>query len=320
MTNAPDTLAGWLNEVERLVAEAGNLREWIAWTNDLPELQLGGKRLRARLLHAVASGLGVVDDRAAILAAAIEMVHNASLFHDDVIDNAALRRGQPALHTNNGARFAIMTGDLCFARAMQLLTRLDNLTVYRRVGKAVVDLAAGQLAESVPVPPSSRTLDHYNYIVDRKTGSLISLSVGLPGVLAELAPEQQEQLFQAGILLGRAFQIADDMLDLAFDTDQTGKDVLRDLNEGKLTFPYLLLMEIGTPEQRQRLLAELGNGDTTLAAPILALARETDLIAKVSDHLENSLKEVERLFKKIPEWSDNGEFFQLCRTIAFRTR
>jgi geranylgeranyl pyrophosphate synthase len=308
-----------LANVEELVAEAGDLREWITWTDDLPELQLGGKRARARLLLATAASLGVLGEPAAVLAATVEMIHNASLFHDDVIDNADLRRGAPTLHSQNGNRFAIMTGDLCFARAMQLITRLDNLEIYRRVGQAVVDLAAGQLAESTP-GPANGGLEHYYRIVDRKTGSLLSLCVGLPGVLADLPPDQKDGLFRAGELLGRAFQIADDMLDLSSDTEHTGKDALRDLHEGRLTWPYLTMLELAAPSQRKILQAVLDDAGTATPTTLRQMAQEVGLFDHVRRCLDDHLAQARILVENVPRWQDGKAFFQVCSALAHRTR
>lgn len=317
--SAHDAIDAALREVDRRVRDAGDLGQWITWTDDLPELALGGKRLRARLLLTCAASLDVLDDRAVTLAAAVEMIHNASLFHDDVIDNAHLRRGRLTLHTDNGNRFAIMTGDLCFARAMELVTALDNLAVYRRVGRAVVDLAAGQLAESLPPPPDGG-LDHYRYVADRKTGSLLSLAVGLPGTLANLGADDEENLYRAGRLLGRVFQMADDLLDVTSTAAETGKDVFRDLRESRLTYPYLLLLRFLDDQPRARLLAAATGGPMPSHEDIRAWIRETNLEARATDELAQLLDDIHALVLAVPTWSDGDAFFDLCRAMAYRRR
>jgi geranylgeranyl pyrophosphate synthase len=232
----------WLARVATKVGEAGDLRSAYLDGRAPQTLALHGKMVRARLLLLAADALGALGEPAADLAAGVEMIHNASLLHDDVVDQATMRRGHAALYRTDGACFAIMAGDVCFARAMGLICRAEQLAVYRAVARAVADLATGQLAEWVARDADALPFEHYFSIIDRKTGSLISLCLELAGVLAGASDENLRRLCDAGRLLGRAFQVADDMLDFRADAADTGKDAFADLAEGKLTYPYLAIL------------------------------------------------------------------------------
>jgi len=309
----------WLEKVDALVAEAGDMRPLYPRPEAAPTLRLGGKRVRARLLLRTAHVLGSLDEAAVILAAAIEMVHNASLFHDDVIDQAQKRRGGPALHTEAGSRQAVMTGDVCFAKGMELICRVNIEPVYHAVSRAVVDLASGQLAEAAHWGDRSLTLDRYFFIVDRKTGALLSLCLELPGILAGPSDEKLSHLGHAGRLLGRLFQVADDMLDLAESSDQTGKDPFRDLAQGRLTFPYLLLLREGTEADQQTLLDALGNGDSA-REQIRELVRANGLQAKVEKYLADMLAEVREILVATLGEAPAADLLEYCESLAYRKK
>jgi geranylgeranyl pyrophosphate synthase len=299
-----------------LVDEAGELASLFTPKNACAPV-LKGKQVRARLLLLAARALDALNDDAVSLAAALEMIHNASLLHDDVIDGATKRRGATCLHVEHGARVAIMVGDLFFARAMALVCRCDKLPVYQAVSRAVVDLAAGQVADSQDTRDGDTDLNHYFAVVDRKTGSLVSLCLELPAILAGLPPGTQRELSEAGRLLGRLFQAADDLLDLNGDHEHTGKDSLQDLRQGKLTFPYLVLLELCDESERAALRAQLRSGDAD-PAYVAELARRHQLLAAVRPRLEAWIEQITARFRAVPRWQDQGAFLDFCRRLAER--
>jgi octaprenyl-diphosphate synthase len=314
-----DRLAPWLDYVAAQVREAGDLTPAHPPGVQPPRLPLRGKLVRARLLLLAADALGVLDRPAADLAAGVEMIHNASLLHDDVIDQATMRRGETAVYRANGNRFAIMAGDVCFSKAMELICRANCLPVHQAVARAVADLSTGQLTEWVRRGDAAMSFADYFDIVDRKTGALIALCLETPGILAGLAAAPVGALHDAGRLLGRAFQIADDMLDLDAEQAETGKDVYADLAEGKPTYPYLLILHGG--DRRAAALVRRALGDphfpaAELRAAIFANGLRQDVQTFLRDCVERSRAMLEPVFGPV---STVG-LFRHFEDLAFRRR
>nr|WP_261977011.1 polyprenyl synthetase family protein [Bowdeniella nasicola] len=200
----------------------------------------GGKRMRPMLvLLAAHLGDGVNEDveRAAV---GVELTHLATLYHDDVMDSAALRRGAPAAHEVWGNTVAILTGDLLFARASQIVASLGAEAV-RIHAETFERLCLGQLHETLGVADGQDPVAHYIDVLADKTGSLIATSARYGAMFAGAPAEQIAVLERYGEKVGVAFQLADDVIDLASDSETTGKTPGTDLREGVDTMPILLL-------------------------------------------------------------------------------
>ena len=309
----------WLGRVERQVKASGDLSEIYSNGHDSRPLPLTGKMVRSRLLLMVADLLGVLGDHAAELAAGIEMIHNASLIHDDVVDQVDLRRGQNALYKTDGNRFAIMAGDVCFAKAMELICRTDHLRIYQAVARSVVDLAVGQLTEWARNGDQEVSFEQYFSVIDKKTGSLIVLCLELPGILARLPEDALERLRSAGRLLGRAFQVADDLLDLDDGQGCTGKDAFSDLAEGKLTYPYLVLFN--SENEQVRSLVRQALGHLNFPAAILRQAvYENGLLDNVRDFLTECIDQSKVILRPLFGIEHAQGLFQYFEKLAFRSR
>ena len=210
-----------------------------------------------------------------------------------------------------------MAGDVCFAKAMTLICRTDHLAVYRTVSKSVVDLSTGQLSEWINHDQKDPSFDRYFSIVDKKTGSLIALCLELPGILANLPGESLAQLRKAGRLLGRAFQVADDMLDL--DTDpKTGKDAFSDLAEGKLTYPYLLVLQ-GDDEAAALVRKALGHPEFPTSG-LCKVMFANGLRQQVVIFLEDCLQQSRALLTPLFGEDCVAELFLFFERLAFRNR
>ncbi len=205
-------------------------------------IEAGGKRLRPVLVILSAQFGAGVDDRVRQAAVATELTHLASLYHDDVMDSAPLRRGAPSAHEVWGNSVAILVGDLLFARASQLVAELGPKAV-RIQADAFERLVLGQLNETLGPREGEDPIEHYLGVLADKTGSLIAASAhygalfsGAPQPAVDAAVEYAEKV-------GVAFQLADDVIDLVSDADTTGKTPGTDLREGVATMPVLLLRD-----------------------------------------------------------------------------
>lgn len=177
------------------------------------------------------------------LAEITEMIHTASLVHDDVVDEAELRRGVPTVHASFGNRVAVLAGDFLFAQSSWYLANLDNLEVVKLLSQVIMDLAEGEIQQGLNRFDTSLSIDAYLEKSYYKTASLIANSCKAAGVLSEVSPEMASNLYNYGRHLGLAFQIVDDLLDFTSSADTLGKPAGSDLRSGNLTAPVLYAME-----------------------------------------------------------------------------
>lgn len=177
------------------------------------------------------------------LAEITEMIHTASLFHDDVVDQSQLRRGAPTVHGLFGNRVAIQAGDFLFAQASWYLADLDNLTVVKLLSEVIKDFAEGEIQQGFNRFDTSLTLDAYLKKTYYKTASLIANSAKAAGILSGVSSPMAQSLYNYGREVGLAFQIVDDILDFTRSTDELGKPAGSDLRDGNLTAPVLFALE-----------------------------------------------------------------------------
>lgn len=205
-------------------------------------IEAGGKRLRPVLVILAAQFGEGVDDRVRQAAVATELTHLASLYHDDVMDSATLRRGAPAAHEVWGNSVAILVGDLLFARASQLVAELGPEAV-RIQADAFERLVLGQLHETLGPREDDDPIEHYLQVLADKTGSLIAASAHYGALFAGAGQQAIDAVVEYAEKVGVAFQIADDVIDLVSDAEMTGKTPGTDLREGVATMPVLLLRD-----------------------------------------------------------------------------
>jgi octaprenyl-diphosphate synthase len=202
-------------------------------------LGAGGKRMRPLLSVLVARACGVDLDQAVAAGCAAELIHTATLFHDDVVDEGSVRRGRPAARMIYGNGVAVLVGDFCLARGLDLVAATGSIVMVRSLAATVTEMAEGEVAQLEGAGDPEVTIPAYLRVVDRKTASLMAWCARVGGVLPG---PLDAALGRYGRALGRAFQIVDDILDCA-DERTTGKSAGRDLQEGKLTMPVLLACE-----------------------------------------------------------------------------
>lgn len=205
-----------------------------------------GKSLRPAIVFLMSRATMIDRDitpRHRRLAEITEMIHTASLVHDDVIDTAEVRRGIPTVNHDFGNRVAILAGDFLFAQASWYLANLDNLEVVKLLSKVITDFAEGEISQSLTAFDTSLTLEDYLEKSFYKTASLIAGSSKAAGVLSGISIAQSDQLYNFGKNLGIAFQIVDDILDFTGSTESLGKPAGSDLQQGNLTAPVLFAME-----------------------------------------------------------------------------
>ena len=224
-------------------------------------MEAGGKRFRP-LLVLLAAQTGTHPDSDAVVTAAcvVELTHLASLYHDDVMDEAALRRGADSANARWDNHVAILTGDFLFSKSSELTADLGADAV-RIQAETFTRLVEGQILETVEPAEDADRLAHYLDVVAGKTGSLIATSARYGARFGGATREVEEALTAYGEIVGSAFQLSDDILDIASDSDESGKTPGTDLREGVLTLPVLLALASTDPDDAP--LRELLTGDLT---------------------------------------------------------
>lgn len=206
----------------------------------------GGKRLRPAIVLLVSRATSAdqsIYSSHRRLAEITEMIHTASLVHDDVVDEAELRRGVPTVHASFGNRIAVLAGDFLFAQSSWYLANLNNLEVVKLLSQVIMDLAEGEIQQGLNRFDTNLSIDAYLEKSYYKTASLIANSCKAAGVLSEVSPEMAMNLYNYGRHLGLAFQIVDDLLDFTSSADTLGKPAGSDLRSGNLTAPVLYALE-----------------------------------------------------------------------------
>lgn len=205
-----------------------------------------GKRVRPAIVLLVSRATMMGQDittRHRRLAEITEMIHTASLVHDDVVDEAELRRGVPTVHSSFGNRIAVLAGDFLFAQSSWYLANLDNLEVVKLLSQVIMDLAEGEIQQGLNRFVTHLSIEEYLQKSYYKTASLIANSSKAAAVLSESSINLVEDMFNYGRHLGLAFQIIDDILDFTGSTEALGKPAGSDLKSGNLTAPVLYALE-----------------------------------------------------------------------------
>jgi len=279
----------------------------------------GGKRLRP-LLTLIASHFGDSTRKEIIPAAVVcELTHLATLYHDDVMDEAPLRRGVESANNRWGNTIAILTGDYLFSKASDLLADLGPEAV-RLQARTFERLVIGQIMETQGPQNVEDPLSHYMRVVGDKTGSLIATSARFGAMLSGAPREITETLTKFGEQIGIAFQLADDVIDIASESNESGKTPGTDLREGVLTLVTLNVIASGKSEdaELQRLLSAPIYDEETVQQVLRAL-RNHDGLSQAREQLSQVAKEARVALGPLPVNSATGALFSLCDAVIDRS-
>jgi len=205
----------------------------------------GGKRVRPAVLLMAARLCGCAGERAVRYAAVVEFIHTATLVHDDIIDDSALRRGRQSVHSQWGNDVTVLLGDYLYIKSMALALTYDRLDIVRVLCDVTLKMIEGEIYQLTKNGDATITEEEHFDIIRRKTAYLFGGSVQIGGMLGRVTKEQEEALQQYGFNLGIAFQLVDDLLDFTGDLAALGKPVGADLVEGKMTLPLIHLLQQG---------------------------------------------------------------------------
>ncbi|MGQ9618877.1 MAG: polyprenyl synthetase family protein [Candidatus Aminicenantia bacterium] len=220
-----------------------------------------GKMIRPAILLFVAKHYGVKGEEPVFIASAIELLHTASLIHDDLIDNSYLRRGKPSFHKNWGSDLTVLLGDYLFIKAVYLVMKSGNPFVIRALSSSASKMVEGEIEEIKKRGSLDIKMKEYFSILEKKTASLFSLSAEIGGLLGGAPSKELEVLKVYGSNIGISFQLIDDLLDIIATEEELGKPTLSDLREKKPTLPFIFLFRENRDNIKEKVKLVFEDGD-----------------------------------------------------------
>ncbi len=287
-------------------------------------LSAGGKRLRPAMVALSARAICAEPDLARLnsVAASVELVHMATLIHDDVVDNTAMRRGKPTANAVYGNGVAVLTGDFLLARSMRILAVDGDLRIIRLVSDMTIEMSEGEVMEILATGNPKISPERYYEILRKKTAVFIEGCCRCGAMLAGGTQDQVDALAEYGYRLGMAFQIADDLLDYTGDPLVTGKPVGSDLRDGRATLPFLLALNEAEAADRDSLLAAFGNAtlsDAAVADAVHTLARY-DVFERTRAAAREHVEMAEAALEQLPNSCARECFAALTHYVVQRDR
>jgi heptaprenyl diphosphate synthase len=313
-----DSVSAQLEVVEAALLRAAEAKTPLVTDAAQHIIAAGGKRFRP-LLVVLSSHLGprVLPAEVVQAAVVVELTHVASLYHDDVMDDARIRRGSPSANVRWGNSVAIMVGDFLFARASDIVSELGTEFV-RLQARTFARLVQGQIAETVGPAVGQDPLEHYLQVVADKTGSLIATSAVFGSMIACADGVVQKSLAEFGEEIGIVFQLSDDIIDIT--SDVTGKTPGTDLREGVPTLPTLLARQ-STDVADRRLLELLDSDlrDDSALAEVLHLLRRHRAIEQARNEVRRRAETARSLLSPLPPGPARFALEELCDTVVTRS-
>jgi octaprenyl-diphosphate synthase len=259
-----------------------------------------GKHLRPALVALIANALGKAGDAHVTVAVIIEMVHLATLVHDDVMDEAEIRRSRLTLAANWGNEIAVLFGDCLFAHALKLAASFPTPEICRAVASATNTVCTGEILQTQHRRDFSFTREKYFKVIEMKTAELFALSCDLSACLSGADSETRHQLRQFGLAFGTAYQLYDDCVDLFGEEAIAGKSLGTDLAKGKLTLPVLLVWERATALERTRVENWINNWESETIKPLGELLSKYGALNAAQQSIHFYLKRAEELIRALP--------------------
>jgi len=244
-------------------------------------ISAGGKRMRPVLLLLIAQALGYKGNHQHLMAAAVEFIHTATLLHDDVVDESALRRGRGTANAVFGNAASVLVGDYLYSRAFEMMVDVDSMRIMQIMSGATTVIAEGEVLQLLNIHDPDVSEARYLQVVRFKTAKLFEAAAEAGAVLAGASVSQQEAAAAYGRHIGTAFQLVDDVLDYNGDVGALGKNVGDDLREGKPTLPLIRVLEVGTPAQKQLVREAIEKGEADFDAVARAI-QETGALEHAS--------------------------------------
>jgi octaprenyl-diphosphate synthase len=311
-------IADDMREVDRVIAQrldsevplVGQVARYI--------IGAGGKRLRPVLLLLACGALGYRGDQRYKLAAVVEFIHTATLLHDDVVDDSALRRGNATANETFGNPASVLVGDFLYSRAFQMMVETQSMRIMAVLADTTNVIAEGEVQQLMNMHNADLDEAGYLQVIRSKTAKLFEASARCGAILAGAATDMEDACAEYGQALGTAFQVIDDVLDYDGDAAVMGKSLGDDLREGKATLPLIAAMQRGTPAERTLVRSAIENGSASQLENVIAIVQRTGAL-EISR--EAAAREAERAIaaaRRLPASPHAAGLIQLAAQLLQR--
>ena len=278
----------------------------------------GGKRLRPALILLSSSMFGSIQPQHHQLAAIVEFIHTATLLHDDVVDESAMRRGKSTANHLFGNAASVLVGDFLYSRAFQMMVKLQNMRVMQILSETTNIIAEGEVLQLLNIHNPDVTEQEYLKVIQFKTAKLFEAATRLGAVINNANLSDENALAQYGMRLGTAFQLIDDVLDLSGDANQIGKNLGDDLAEGKPTLPLLIAMHRGSATEAATIRSAIQQGGLQELPAVLSAVKATDALNHVRKLAENEARLGVEAIAHLPESANKRALIDLAEFAVNR--
>ena len=273
----------------------------------------GGKRLRPIIILLIAKHFNYQGNQHINVAAIIELIHTATLLHDDVVDASSLRRGQATANQRWGNEASVLVGDFLYSRAFQMMVNTDSMQVMEILSNATNTIAEGEVLQLMNRNDPKITEDHYLEVIRSKTAKLFEASGQLAAIICQRPKKEIQALAHYGAFLGMAFQLIDDVLDYSATSSELGKNIGDDLAEGKPTLPLLYAMWHGSPAESKLIRQAIVNGGLDSIGKIRQAIASTGAIAYTARLAE---KAAAKAIKSLSVFRRSSEYLAALHGLA----
>lgn len=278
----------------------------------------GGKRLRPALLLMVSNALGEQRPTKHTLAAVVELIHTATLLHDDVVDESTLRRGRPTANESFGNPASVLVGDFLHTRSFQMMVEAGNMRILQVLSDATNVIAEGEVQQLINTHDASLDEAGYLHVIRSKTAKLFEASTQIAAILAGANATIEAACATYGQALGTAFQIIDDVLDYDGDAAEMGKNLGDDLREGKCTLPLIIAMQRATAEDAQVVREAIEQGSTEQLPSILSIVKRTGALDATREAAHNEAMRAIAALQALPVNAYTQAMEQLAAQLLLR--
>ena len=279
----------------------------------------GGKRLRPLLLLLCARVTNYQGEHHHAMAVVIELIHTATLLHDDVVDESATRRGQETANELWGNAASVLVGDFLYSRAFEIMVEPDSMAIMRLLSEATNNIAQGEVLQLLNIKNADVTQEQYFTVIERKTACLFEAACKIGGMLSNSKSETIDTLGQFGLHLGNAFQIIDDVLDYESDSETMGKEVGNDLAEGKTTLPMIYALEQTSGAEHAMLRDAIESADTSNIDGIINILVKVNAFDFTRGAAESESQKATDALNALPESNYRSALGLLCELSLKRT-
>jgi octaprenyl-diphosphate synthase len=278
----------------------------------------GGKRLRPALLLLCCGALQYQGTQRFNMAAVVEFIHTATLLHDDVVDDSALRRGRATANATFGNPASVLVGDFLYSRAFQMMVDAQSMRIMQVLADATNVIAEGEVMQLMNMHNAELDEAGYLQVIRSKTAKLFEASARVGAILAQATPALEDACAEYGQALGTAFQVIDDVLDYAGDAAVMGKSLGDDLREGKATLPLIAAMQRGSAEEKATVKQAIETGDLSMLEQVVLIVKRTGALDIARDAAHQEALRAIAAARKLPAGNHTDCLLQLASQLLER--